>query len=150
MKNRKPFRGIFSDNRGSALIEFAILAPALIGMMMGILYVGVQMMSYNSIRAVSSDIARYTLVEYQKLGVVAAKQLITPTVIKDRAIAIAVNPPYSLNADNLNVAVTKPNSDITGTDKFTATITYTPYNPVGFMGVDGPVMVETRSFYVGA
>ena len=144
MKNRKPFRGIFSDNRGSALIEFAILAPALIGMMMGILYVGVQMMSYNSIRAVSSDIARYTLVEYQK------PNRITMADIHEQAIAIASNAPYSLDPNDLDIAVTRPDTDINGTIKYTATITYTPYNPVEFMGVAGPVMVETRSFYVGA
>ena len=143
MKNRKPFRGIFSDNRGSALIEFAILAPALIGMMMGIMYVGLQMMSYNSLRSVSSDIARYTLVEYQK------DNKITSSKIEDQAIAIASNAPYSFDPDDLNIVVTKPNSEISGTGKFTATITYTPYNPVAFMGIDSPAMVESRSFYVG-
>ena len=142
MKNRKPFARILSDNRGSALIEFAILAPALIGMMMGILYVGLQMMNYNAMRSVSSDIARYTLVEYQKPRPVQASE------IKEKAEAIARNPPYGLNIDNLSVVVTTPVTDISGTKKFTAKITYTPYNPVEFLGVDGPVMVETRSFYV--
>ena len=142
MNNRKPILGILRDNRGSALIEFAILAPALIGMMMGILYIGVQMLSYNAIRAVSSDIARYTLVEYQKLHKVTASN------IRSQAIAIAVNPPYGLDTNNLSVVVTTPVTDISGTIKFTARITYTPYNPVKFLGVGGPVMVETRSFYV--
>lgn len=143
MKNRKPFAGIWSDNRGSALIEFAILAPALIGMMMGILYVGLQMMNYNAMRSVSSDIARYTLVEYQKVN------KISRTDIKNKAVAIAVNPPYNFDANDLNIVVTTPGTDIPGTSKFTATITYTPYNPVAFLGIDDPTMVETRSFYVG-
>ena len=143
MKNRNPFAGILSDNRGSALIEFAILAPALIGMMLGIMYVGLQMMSYNSLRSISSDIARYTLVEYQK------DNKITRTEIRNQAIAIAQNAPYVLDANDLNIEVTTPGTDIPGTSKFTATITYTPYNPVAFMGVDDPTMVETRSFYVG-
>ena len=144
MKNRNPFAGILSDNRGSALIEFAILAPALIGMMMGILYVGLQMMSYNSLRSISSDIARYTLVEYQK------DIKITRQNIQDKAIAIAVNAPYGLDANDLTIVVTKPDSDISGTSKFNVAITYTPYNPVGFLGIDDPSMVESRSFYVGA
>ncbi len=143
MKNRKPFAPILSDNRGSALIEFAILAPALIGMMMGILYVGLQMMSYNSLRAISSDIARYTVVEYQK------DHKITRQDIRNKALAIAENAPYGLDADDLSVGVTTPGTDIPGTSKFTTTITYTPYNPVAFLGIDDPTMVETRSFYVG-
>ena len=143
MKNRKPFAPILSDNRGSALIEFAILAPTLIGMMLGIMYVGLQMMSYNSLRAISSDIARYTLVEYQK------DNKITRTQIQDQAIAIAQNAPYVLDADDLSIVVTTPQTDISGTSKFNVAITYTPYNPVGFLGVDDPSMVESRSFYVG-
>ena len=145
MINHQILIGIRTDKRGSALIEFAILAPALIGMMLGIMYVGLQMMSYNALRSISSDVARYTLVEYQK-------ETFKPGVtdIEEKALAIAINAPYSLDDDNLSVAVTKPNSDISGTDKFTATITYTPYNPVKFLGVNGPTMVETRSIYVPA
>ncbi len=143
MKNRQILKSIFCDRRGSALIEFAILAPALIGMMLGIMFIGLQMMSYNSIRSISSDVARYTLVEYQKVNKIGV------TEIQNQAIAIAINSPYALDDDNLDVTVTKPNSDISGTTKFTATITYTPYNPVAFLGVPGPTMVETRSFYVG-
>ncbi len=144
MKSHQILIGIRTDKRGSALIEFAILAPALIGMMLGIMYVGLQMMSYNALRSVSSDIARYTLVEYQKVN------KITATQIEEKANAIAITSPYSLEDADLNVVVTTPNSDISGTTKFTATIIYTPYNPVAFLGVPGPTMVEIRSFYVGS
>lgn len=143
MKYHQILKRIQADKRGSALIEFAILAPALIGMMLGIMFIGLQVMSYNSLRSISSDVARYTLVEYQKT---AFKPGVTE--IREQALAIALNPPYSFDDDDLSIAVTKPNSDISGTEKFTATITYTPYNPVEFMGVPGPTMVETRSIYV--
>lgn len=148
MTIRKKIKRLLPDNRGAALVEFALLAPVLFGMMLGVMYIGLQMMSYNALQAISSDIARYTVVEYQKLGAATASQTVNTTGIRNKAIAIAVNPPYDLEADDLTVVVTHPSSDIGNTDKYTATITYTPYNPIAFLGVGDPTMREVRSFYV--
>ncbi len=148
MNIRHKIRKILPDSRGAALVEFALLAPVLFGMMLGVMYIGLQMMSYNALRAISSDIARYTVVEYQKLDKVSASQVVTASHIRSKAFAIAVNPPYQLTADDLDVRVTSPTSNISGTTQFTVRVAYTPYNPVEFLGIGNPTMVENRSFYV--
>lgn len=142
MNIRRKIRSLLPDSRGTALIEFAILAPVIFGMMLGVMYIGLQMMSYNAIRAITSDVARYTVVEYQKSDELNIEQ------IESKAIALAVNPPYQLTADSLDVLVTNPVSDIATTNMFTVQIRYTPYNPVEFLGIGNPTLTETRSFYV--
>ncbi len=140
--NSKILRDLVRDKQGAALIEFAILAPAIFAMMFGVLQVGYQMFTYNAVRAVASDTARYTIIEYQK------QNLLTAAQIEDKAEAYAVNAPYDLDATLLTATATKPVSDITGTTKFLLTLTYVPANFLGFMNIGSPTITVTRPVYV--
>ena len=44
-------RRLRRDDRGAAIIEFALLAPVLLGLMLGVLQMGLQMQSFNALRA---------------------------------------------------------------------------------------------------
>ena len=57
---------LFADSRGSAIVEFGILAPAIVMLFVGILQIGLWMQSYNALRSVAADTGRYVAVEYQK------------------------------------------------------------------------------------
>ena len=85
MTMRRPLTQLTDDRSGSAIIEFAILAPMIFAMLFGVIQVGLQMWSYNSLRSIVADTARYTMVEYQK-----SNQLTTDQ-IESKATAIAVN-----------------------------------------------------------
>ena len=139
---RKKLRALPGDTQGAALIEFAILAPAIFAMMFGVLQVGYHMLAYNAVRAVVSDTARYTIIEYQK------QVMLTTTQIEDKAEAYAVNAPYGLNAANLTATATKPVTDIAGTTKFMLTLTYVPASFLGFMNIGSPTITVTRPVYV--
>lgn len=132
------------DTRGAAMVEFAILAPVIFGMMLGVLQIGVQMFSYNVLRSVAADTVRYTMIEYQKEDKLIAEQ------VETKAVAFATTPPYSLNANLLDATVTTPTTDINGMKKFQLVLTYTPPNVLGVLRVGGLTMTWTRVFYVTA
>ena len=138
----KSLRAFRRDTQGTALVEFALLAPAIFALLFGVLQVSFHMFAYNAVRSIASDTARYTIVEYQK------GNKVTVTGVEDKAVAYAVNAPYGLDADNLDTTVTKPVSDIVGTTKFMLTITYVPANLLGFFNIGSPTITVTRPIYV--
>ena len=84
------------DPSGSAIVEFAVIAPVLLAMLFGVLQMGIVMWSYNSMRAIAADTARYTMIEYQK------KDILSESQIEDKAVAIAVNSPYGFSIDHFD------------------------------------------------
>ncbi len=137
-------RRLGRDERGGPTIEFALLMPAMFTLLFGVLQIGLQMYSFNAIRSIASDTARYTMVEYQKDDKLSASQ------VESKAIAIASNTPYTLNAANFDADVTTPATDITGMIKVQLDITYTPPNPLKFAGINGLTMTTRKYFYVSA
>ena len=59
-------RRLRQDRSGSTIIEFAILAPIIVTMFLGILQVGIWMQSYNALRSLAADTGRYVAIKYQK------------------------------------------------------------------------------------
>jgi Flp pilus assembly protein TadG len=140
---RRPLTQLTDDRSGSAIIEFAILAPMIFAMLFGVIQVGLQMWSYNSLRSIVADTARYTMVEYQK-----SNQLTTDQ-IEAKAVAIAVNSPYDFNIDDIGTLdVTNPASDIAGMTEFQLTMSYTPPTVLDFTGIRAPTLTITRPIYV--
>lgn len=143
MTRRRPLTQLTDDRSGSAIIEFAILAPMIFAMLFGVIQVGLQMWSYNSLRSIVADTARYTMVEYQK-----SNQLTTDQ-IESKATAIAVNSPYDFNIDDIGTLdVTNPASDIAGMTEFQLTMSYTPPTVLDFTGIRAPTLTITRPIYV--
>jgi Flp pilus assembly protein TadG len=139
---RRTQRALLRDTNGTALVEFAILAPTIFALMFGVLQVGLHMFAYNAVRSVASDTARYTIIEYQK------KDFLSTTQIQDKAVAYAVNAPYGLSVNSFTATATKPISDIVGTTKIMLTITYIPPNMLGFFNIGSPTITVTRPVYV--
>ena len=142
--SRSLFLRLRGDRRGAAIVEFAILAPLLFAMVFGVIQVGLQMWSYNSLRSIVADTARYTMVEYQKGNEITTDQ------IESKAIALAVNSPYDFNIDNIGTVQADPvsPSDITGMTEFTLTMTYTPPTVLDFTGIRAPTLSISRPIYV--
>ncbi len=84
---------------GSAAVEFALLGPIVIGLMGAILQLGMTMWSYNSLRSIASDTARYAVVNYQ------ASNKLTNNQIKAYAISIASASPYGLTGSRVTITV---------------------------------------------
>lgn len=144
MTVRDFLRRLAADARGGSVIEFGLLAPVMIAMLMGILWVGVQMQSYNGLRSVAADVSRYTVVEYQKSNKLTTGQ------IADVAAATAVRAPYSLQGDNLDVTVVEQSSPVANAKKFRITLSYTAMNFLSFMGVASPNLTFSQTVFVPA
>ena len=88
------------DERGASAIEFAILAPALIAMLLGVMQVGLYMQAQNALSSVAGDLSRYISVEYQK------DNKITNTQLETLAYARATGAPYLLDGARLGTTAT--------------------------------------------
>ena len=134
------------ENAGSTIVEFAIVAPAVIGLMIGVLQIGMAMQSYNAIRSVTAEAARWATVEYQKGG----DDLPEPEDIEDEVMEdIAVGSPYLLKADALTVTVIDaPIQRVNGAREMTITVSYDVPSVLPFFGWASPTVTQARPIFV--
>jgi Flp pilus assembly protein TadG len=144
MSRTSLIRRLARDRDGASVVEFGLLAPVMIALLMGILWVGVQMQSYNELRSIASDVSRYTVVEYQKSNKLTTDQIATV------AAAIAVRTPYNLAGDNLDVAVTELTSPVTGAREFRISLSYASPILIKSLGVGSPSQTFNQIVFVPA
>lgn len=144
MTQSRPIESLLHDDSGATILEFALLAPLLIAMMMGILSIGLQMHNYNALRSVASDVTRYAVVEYQKENTMSAPQ------IESVAAALATKPPYRLASSRLDITVTEEASPIAGAKKFAMTLSYDPFNFLAFYKIGALTLTHEQNIYVPA
>ena len=113
-------RRISRDEGGSTIVEFALLAPVIIGLLFGIFQVGLSMQSYNAMRSVTSDTARYAVVEYQK------KNEVTNAALKTYAEDLGKGSRYNLQSNFTATVVDAGTQRVAGATEKTMTVTYTP------------------------
>ncbi|WP_128892662.1 TadE/TadG family type IV pilus assembly protein [Erythrobacter sp. HKB08] len=131
------------DLRGAIAIEFALLAPVLITMMVGVFHMGVYMQNYNAVRSIASDAARYTMVEYQK------GNELTTTQIRSVVLASAVNTPYMLDSDRLTISVREVGtSRVTDATELDLDITYTMEDWLPFVTLPATTLTYSRPIFV--
>lgn len=131
------------DKRGSVAVEFGLLGPLFIAMLIGILQVSLAMQAYNAMRNVSADVARQTMVQYQ------TGNRLTKPQISAMAASAAIRAPYLLNGDNLVVRVTDAAAQrVAGAHEFTLEVDYTVPTILPFMGWISPTMTYSRPMFV--
>ena len=135
-------RDLVQDEAGSTIVEFAILAPAIIGLLFGVFQVGLGMQAQNALRSIAQETSRYAVVEYQK------GNEITDATIETWAEDAAEAAPYLLNDtfDATVVSVTTPR--VTGTYEKTITLTYTPPAVVPLVDWVSPTLTFSRPIIV--
>ena len=142
MRSLALLRDLRRDERGSTIIEFAILGPVIIGMLLGLIQLGISMQAYNSLRGVASDTARYAVVEYMK------ENKITDAAIRTQALTIARSSPYMLD-NTVDITITPVATPrVHGTHEKTLTITYTPPDVMPFFGFTSGQMTFSRPIFV--
>lgn len=107
-----------SDRRGSVLVEFALLAPVFLTLLVGVIQIGLHIQNSNAVRNLASDGARFAVVEYQR------NQKSSTSIIETWIRSQGVGPKYNLNTDRLGVSVTTQSTRITGTTEMKISITY--------------------------
>lgn len=110
---------LLRDSSGSTIIEFALIGPVMIGMMLGALQLGVGMHGYNAMRSASADVARYATVQYQ------TKNNLTNSQIRAYAQLVLTRAPYGLSSDDVGVTVVNAATQrVAGAKELTLTYTY--------------------------
>jgi len=131
------------NQRGGAAIEFALLAPVFIALMMGVVEVGIYMQNYSAVRSLATDASRFAAVEYQK------NNQITESTLETNIRSMAIASPYNLNDDRLTVAVNEVSpSPINGARQFSLTLTYDLPDIVGGTSIDNISIDYSRQLFV--
>jgi Flp pilus assembly protein TadG len=136
---------LLRDTRGAMVVEFALLAPAFLVMVFGVMYVGMGLQNYTAIRNLSADVARHAMVQQQNGNV------LTNTQIRSYALSRARGAPYLLNVGRMNALVTTPTTQrITGVREVRVVITYEVDNMLAFAGIPAPFFTYTRPVFLSA
>jgi Flp pilus assembly protein TadG len=142
----KSLRTHFAQDRsGSVAVEFALLAPTLITMLLGIFQIGIGMHNYNALRSASADIARYAVVCYQTLNQTCNEDSEFESWARTRATAS----PYNLIGSRLTVnvdAVATPR--VAGALEKTITLQYSVPSVLSMIGFNDIVLNYTRPVFL--
>lgn len=135
-------RNLVKDQSGSTMVEFAILAPAIIGLLFGVFQVGIGMQAQNALRSIAQETSRFAVVEYQK------GNEITDATIETWAEDAAAAAPYLLNNTFDATVVSVPTPRVVGTFEKTITLTYTPPAVVPLVNWVSPQLTFSRPIIV--
>lgn len=136
-------RHLRTERRGAVAVEFALIAPFLLGVMLGVFQVGIGMQNYNALRAISSDTARFAAIDAQKGGTRKTDEELE-TWVRNRATGA----PYLLHTANLTVDVaTDATPRIATVAEKSITLTYTVRSVLSVIGVDDVTITFTRPIF---
>lgn len=133
---------IRSDQRGAALVEFAIISPLLIAMLLGVVQVGLWIQAYNAVRNVVNDTTRFATVEYQR------GNKISDEAIENRAAQIAVSGKYNLDAGLVIPKVTVKTAQVNGIKQRRLVISYQAPEFMPLASVVSPNISYGRDIYL--
>lgn len=138
-----PVRRVVRDSSGSTLVEFALIGPTVMLLMIGALQVAIAMQSYNAIRNVAAETARFAVVEYQR-GLAPSTQ-----ALEAKARALASATPYMLNSDAFAATVRDAATQrVEGAREMTITVTYTVPTVLPFKQWTSPEIDFSRPIFV--
>lgn len=134
---------LYRDQHGATVIEFAILGPALIVMLLGVMQVGLYMQAQNALSSIAGDMSRYMSVEYQKDNEISNTQL------ENLAYTRAISAPYLLNGSRVGTTATNAAvQPIANVREIELTLTYQVPNVMAFATM-GPMQLSyTKSIFV--
>lgn len=141
---KRPFLQILrEDQRGAAIVEFGLLGGLFIALLIGVFQIGMALQSYNAMRSVSADVARYAAVQYQTGNKIANDQ------IEDFAMARAVSSPYLMQAQDITItAADAANQRVTGAREITLTLQYEVPTLMSLGDWVSPSLTFTRPIFV--
>lgn len=135
-------RGLSRNAEGAVTVEFALIGPLFIALMLGVMQIGIGMQNYNAMRSIASDALRYSVVNYQ------TNNDLTDTQVRDYTRSIATTSPYGLDTSRLAVSVDPVATPrVIGTIEKTLTITYSVPTVLSIIGfTDFPITYSQSIF----
>ncbi|OGS58120.1 MAG: hypothetical protein A3J40_08975 [Erythrobacter sp. RIFCSPHIGHO2_12_FULL_63_10] len=136
-------QSILRDESGATIIEFALLGPIVLGLMIGVIQIGLAMQSYNAVRSVTAETARFALVAYQQGN--------DPTnaTIRTQALGIADGPPYLLDRNDLVITVNDAAVQrVDGAKELTVSVAYQTPTVLPFFTWVSPIVSHERPIFL--
>lgn len=134
---------LIRDGRGAVTVEFALIGPVLIAMMLGVLQFGLGMQNYNALRSASADVARYAVVNYQ------TSNKLTDSQLQNYMRSVATRSPYNLIDKRLEVSIANATTQrVTGATEKTITLSYTIPTMLSFVGIDDIPLTYSRPVFL--
>lgn len=143
MKTRLSLPRLVRDENGAIAVEFALLGPIFLLLLVGVLQVGMAMQNYNALRGVSADVARYAMVQYQTGNALSNSQL--ETWAENRALGA----PYLLDRNRVNAVITTAATQrVTNATELQIVVSYQLDSFLGFAGIEFPFVTYTRPVFL--
>jgi Flp pilus assembly protein TadG len=140
---RRVLSRLRSDCAGSMVVEFALLAPILLGVLIGVLQVGVALQNYNAVRNISADVARYAVIAHQ------SGNTLNEGLLETYAVTHAQGAPYLLELNRVSATVTTPTTQrVTGALERRVTVNYEVDSFLSFVGFDNFVISYTAPIFL--
>lgn len=137
------------NSQGSVAIEFALIGPAMLAMLLGVLQFGIGMQNYNALRSVSAEVARYAVINAQDA---AAKSNMgmreTNAQLEQYARSVAVDAPYGLKSSNLTVTITSVPTRVDGASERTIELRYNIPSVLAVIGLTSIPISYTRPVFI--
>lgn len=131
------------ETDGSVIIEFALIGPVLLAMLLGVLQIGLGMQNYNALRSISADVSRFAVVTRQAGNPVSTSALETYTD------GLATAAPYGLaNARFQSTVTLAANQRVAGATEYTLQLQYNVPTFLGFIGIDEIPLSYSRPIFV--
>jgi Flp pilus assembly protein TadG len=124
------------------MLEFALLSPLLIFLLVGTLQVGIMLQSYSALHHVTADVARHAMVQY------ATGNHLDDTELTLFARGKATAPPYMLTSTLVVTVTDTATPQIAGTTEKALTITYQIPSLLSSMGLNGPSITDARPLFL--
>lgn len=131
------------DNSGASAVEFALIGPTFLGIFLGVLHFGVGMQNYNALRAVSADVARYAVVNYQ------TNNRLTTAQLQSYARSVATSAPYSLASSRFSARISSASTQrVSGATEYSLSLSYSVPTYLGILGMDSIALYYSRPIFV--
>ena len=136
-------RSAARDQAGAAMVEFALITPVFLMMLIGVFQMAFWMQNHNAMRSIASDTARYVAVEYQNGNTLPTSNIEAVTR------SIAVRSPYGLENGNFDVTVTQSaSSRVTGATELKVDMSYQAIDILPFVPLDPLTFSYSRPVFV--
>lgn len=134
---------LVTDRRGAVTVEFALIGPLLIAMLLGVLQFGLGMQNYNALRSASADVARYAVVNYQTSNKLSDSQL------QNYMRSVATSSPYNLVDTRLEIEIGDATAQrVAGATEKTITLSYSIPTMLSFVGMGDIPLTYSRPVFL--
>lgn len=148
---RKPalLQALRRDSAGSVAVEFALIGPAMLAMMLGVLQFGIGMQNYNALRSVTAEVARYAVTDAQDAAARSNMTLRdTNTQLEQYAREVAADAPYGLQASRLTATITSIPTRVDGASERRIELRYNIPSVLTVIGINAIPVTYTQTVFI--